>query len=172
MATHYGVLGVSQHATPEEIKAAYRAQARRFHPDKAGDEANVEHFKLVAEAYRTLSDLARRAEYDRSLRIPATVAELLTSGFGRCWLDRIFPSPPKAPKRGADQVLVCPLPKTLVRDGGFFTHPLLLKPILVPARVSSDQLWTVVVGAGAPGANGGDAGDLGIVFLSEEGKRE
>ncbi len=168
MSTHYRTLGVARNATPEEIKAAYRARARQFHPDKTGDLAGVEHFKRVAEAYRTLSDPAGRAEYDRSLRLPTTVGELLQSGFGRRWLGRIFPSPPKAPKRGADQLLICSLPEALARDGGFFTHAALSKPILVPAGMCASQLWTTVVGAGAPGANGGDSGDLVVVFFREE----
>jgi DnaJ-class molecular chaperone len=171
MATHYGVLGVSHHATPEEIKAAYRTLARRFHPD-ASETGDRERFKAVVTAYHTLSDETRREAYDRSLRVPETVPDLLRSDVGRSWLTRLVPSPPKAPKRGADQLLVCTLPMALWRDGGNFSHELLRQPIRIPPQLPIDQLWTTVVKAGAPGANGGDAGDLIICFFIEEKEQQ
>lgn len=65
--THYTVLGVSDLATPEEIKRAYRARARASHPDSAGSpDANM--FALVTGAYEVLRDPDKRAAYDRSLR--------------------------------------------------------------------------------------------------------
>lgn len=60
----YDVLGVSPGATSEEVRAAYRRLSRQTHPDAGGDGAL---FRLVASAYRTLSDPISRAEYDASL---------------------------------------------------------------------------------------------------------
>lgn len=51
----YKVLGVTNTATKEEIKAAYRRLALRFHPD-SGVEKNGEKFTLVNEAYQILKD--------------------------------------------------------------------------------------------------------------------
>ncbi|KAG9004908.1 hypothetical protein FRB93_010087 [Tulasnella sp. JGI-2019a] len=48
----YGILGVPQTATEADIKKAFRRSSLCFHPDKGG---NPEHFKLVSEAYNTLS---------------------------------------------------------------------------------------------------------------------
>lgn len=63
---YYEVLGVSRDASPEEIKKAYRALARKFHPDANRDDPNAaDKFKEVAEAYAVLSDAGRRAQYDR-----------------------------------------------------------------------------------------------------------
>lgn len=61
----YAILGISPMATQEEIRHAYRKLARRFHPDSGSAEASVERFQEVQEAYRVLSDLARRQAYDR-----------------------------------------------------------------------------------------------------------
>ncbi len=61
MSDHYQTLGVDKTATPEEIKRAYRKLASQHHPDKGGDTAE---FQKVEEAYRTLGDPQKRAEYD------------------------------------------------------------------------------------------------------------
>ena len=62
---HYEVLGVNREADAEEIKRAYRKLARELHPDvnKAPDAS--EKFNEVQEAYDTLSDEQKRAQYDR-----------------------------------------------------------------------------------------------------------
>jgi curved DNA-binding protein len=63
---HYEVLGVARDATPDAIKKAYRALARKFHPDvNPGDKSAEGKFKEVQEAYDILSDEEKRARYDR-----------------------------------------------------------------------------------------------------------
>jgi molecular chaperone DnaJ len=63
---YYEVLGVSQTASEQEIKSAYRRLAVKFHPDKnPGDAAAEEKFKEAAEAYTVLSDADQRRRYDR-----------------------------------------------------------------------------------------------------------
>ena len=59
--THYATLGISETASPEEIKRAYRKLASQHHPDKGGDTAK---FQQVEEAYRILSDPQKREQYD------------------------------------------------------------------------------------------------------------
>jgi len=61
MTTHYETLGLTESATPEEIKKAYRKLASQHHPDKGGDTAM---FQRVEEAYRILSDPQQRQQYD------------------------------------------------------------------------------------------------------------
>ena len=65
MNDYYADLGVSRGATAEEIKKAYRKQARKLHPDvNPGPEAEAE-FKKISQAYDVLSDATKRASYDR-----------------------------------------------------------------------------------------------------------
>lgn len=61
---YYEMLGISRDATEDEIKKAFRQQARKYHPDnkETGDE---EKFKLINEAYEILSDPEKRSVYDR-----------------------------------------------------------------------------------------------------------
>jgi len=63
MSDYYKVLGVSKNASPDEIKRAFRELAQKYHPDKAG--GNAEKFKEINEAYQVLSDSEKRAMYDQ-----------------------------------------------------------------------------------------------------------
>jgi molecular chaperone DnaJ len=62
----YEVLGIGRDASEQEIKKAFRQLARELHPDvNAHDPDAEEKFKEAAEAYEILSDVERRATYDR-----------------------------------------------------------------------------------------------------------
>jgi molecular chaperone DnaJ len=62
---YYDVLDVSKNSTPEQIKAGYRKQAVKYHPDKnKGDKASEEKFKEASEAYHVLSNQERKQNYD------------------------------------------------------------------------------------------------------------
>ncbi|KAJ1297354.1 hypothetical protein BS78_01G369100 [Paspalum vaginatum] len=65
-ATAYEVLAVEETAGPEEIKAAYRRAARRWHPDACP--GGADRFMAAREAYEVLSDPERRRGYDIQLR--------------------------------------------------------------------------------------------------------
>src|SRR5207247_7526065 len=60
----YDVLGVRRDATEEEIKRAYRKLARELHPDVNDDPEAERRFKEITAAYQTLSDPAKRRQYD------------------------------------------------------------------------------------------------------------
>lgn len=63
---YYQILGVPKDARPEEIKAAFRRLARKYHPDVNKSDPDAEDkFKEIGEAYAVLSDPKKRAEYDR-----------------------------------------------------------------------------------------------------------
>jgi curved DNA-binding protein len=63
---YYDVLGVPKDATEEEIRKAYRALARKFHPDVNPNNPQAEaRFKEISEANTVLSDKNKRAQYDR-----------------------------------------------------------------------------------------------------------
>lgn len=71
--TYYDILGVSQRATQEEIKKAFRAQMKKWHPDVYGgsseEEINIAQKTSVKiiEAYKVLSDLSQKQQYDTTL---------------------------------------------------------------------------------------------------------
>jgi DnaJ-class molecular chaperone len=63
---YYSILGVSETATDEELKRAYRRLALQYHPDKnPGDRESEERFKEISEAYAVLIDQQKRRQYDQ-----------------------------------------------------------------------------------------------------------
>jgi len=66
---YYTVLEINSNASQEEIKAAYRKLAWKYHPDRnKGDQLAEERLKDVNEAFRVLSDVSKRQQYDRQLK--------------------------------------------------------------------------------------------------------
>ena len=61
MTDYYAALGVPRTATADEIKQAFRRLASQHHPDKGGD---TQKFQAIQEAYATLGDEQKRAEYN------------------------------------------------------------------------------------------------------------
>ena len=61
MTDYYAALGVPKTATADEIKKAFRKLASQHHPDKGGD---TQKFQAIQQAYATLGDEQKRAEYD------------------------------------------------------------------------------------------------------------
>lgn len=71
--SYYEVLGVVRTASAEEIDAAFRALAKKWHPDICRDiQEAAENFKRVTEAYEVLGDPEKRRRYDRSQAAPRT----------------------------------------------------------------------------------------------------
>jgi len=63
---YYEILGVGKQAGDDEIKKAYRKQAKKYHPDaNPGDKTAEDKFKEVSEAYNILSDSSKRRNYDQ-----------------------------------------------------------------------------------------------------------
>lgn len=91
---YYVVLGIAEDADEETIRSAFRALARRYHPDVGAGSSPIE-FQRAREAYETLADPERRRRYDRQLRAsraqPVVIREVIVS--------RPFPEPPFASRR-------------------------------------------------------------------------
>jgi len=67
----YKTLGVSEQATQEEIKRAYRQLSLKSHPDKnPNDSEAIGRFQQISQAYETLGDVEKRQEYDMMSKNP------------------------------------------------------------------------------------------------------
>jgi hypothetical protein len=100
---HYAALGISPSAHPEVIAAAYRALAKKFHPDTGTSRgsASPERFAQVQDAWETLGDPERRRRYDemRGLSLQPRARSVELKGEFRP-VDR-GPVSPLRPGRGA-----------------------------------------------------------------------
>ena len=185
---YYDVLGVSRDATQDEIRRAYRRLAREYHPDLNSDPDAEERFKELGEANEVLSDPEKRSRYDR-LGAQWRAQEAAPGGgdfedffagqgfardmgpefgdgvfsefFERLFGDGAVPRS-SGPLRGRDieAVLELSLEDALagatrrlsLGDGHSVT-------VNIPASVREGQRIRVA-GRGAPGRDGGPAGDL------------
>ena len=112
---YYSVLGVSKSATPEEIKKAYRKLASKHHPDRGGDKKT---FQDVQQAYETLGDVDKRAQYDNPQ--PQGFAGFGGGGFG---FEDMFNQAGqhyrnRAPRNNPDTNITVEIPLSQVITGG------------------------------------------------------
>ena len=72
---YYKILGLDTNkVTTEEIKSAYREQAKKYHPDvNVGSE---ERFKDINEAYNTLSNPSTRRKSVKKVKTPTKLIEI------------------------------------------------------------------------------------------------
>ena len=62
----YAILGLNRTASDDQIERAFRRLSRRYHPGlNPGDQMAAEMYRRIEQAYRVLSDAARRGDYDR-----------------------------------------------------------------------------------------------------------
>lgn len=89
---YYVVLGIAEDSSDATIRNAFRALARRYHPD-VGEGSSLVEFQRAREAYETLVDPERRRRYDEALRAsraqPFIVEQLM---FSRPFTEPLFGS--------------------------------------------------------------------------------
>ncbi len=185
---YYGVLGVGRDASQDEIRQAYRKLAREYHPDLNADPDAEERFKELGEAYEVLSDSEKRSRYDR-LGAQWRAQEdapgggdfedfFAEQGFSRDmgtefgdgvfsdFFEQLFGDGAAArasgPLRGRDREAVLELSLEDALSGARRRLSLGDGPsvtVNIPAGVRDGQRIRVA-GHGAPGRDGGQAGDL------------
>ena len=71
MSNHYEVLGVTESASADDIKKAYRKLSLQYHPDRNSNSAeSTTKFQSISAAYDIIGDENKRRQYDAQLRMP------------------------------------------------------------------------------------------------------
>lgn len=140
---YYVALGVDETASADDIKAAFRAKAKRLHPDHNPSPIAAKQFHRVREAYETLTDPLRRAAYDRGWR---TYSGASGGGSGQAAGDakaEAQPSEPQKPREGPRETQR-ETPREAARDAAPAEQPTLCKCGKVTAQpryIVFDQIW-------------------------------
>jgi molecular chaperone DnaJ len=187
---YYAVLGVKSDASTKEIKQAYRKLAQQYHPDKNAGDANAEtRFKEVNEAYDVIGDPERRKEYDHTREMGYFVGgpggaqqyvrvEDLFGGRGGGGgspfdllggIGDLFGRQSSRPRGGED--LTAEMNLTFHDAVSGTTKKLNVNGQSVTVKIPkgvSDGARIRVRGRGAPGRNGGPAGDLYVTVRVAE----
>lgn len=71
--TLYAVLGIKSGVSDGDLRSAYRAMARRWHPDVANDPDATEQFRAIQHAYEVLREPMSRKKYDAGLKLQASL---------------------------------------------------------------------------------------------------
>jgi curved DNA-binding protein CbpA len=143
--TLYEILGVDDKASRDVIVSQYRRLAVEHHPDRNPDDPRAaERFIEINEAYETLSDPGRRAEYNLEISGGRRADRLLTSFASWRLHSRYFPQPKKAPAPGLSTVEAAP-----------HTHP-------------SEPRWSLFADRGGEGHAGGPNGDRWVVSVPRQ----
>ena len=85
----YDILRVPLSASIDEIKSAFRKSALRHHPDRSDDPESAARFRVIYNAYSTLSDPGKRQRYDAYLR--SSVVFSGVSGRAAAWKSSVQP---------------------------------------------------------------------------------
>jgi curved DNA-binding protein len=182
----YDTLGVAKTATADEIRKAYRKLARKHHPDvNPGDKAAETSFKKISAAYDVLSDDKKRKAYDefgddslkggfdpdkaREYARWQNTRQQRSSRFGDeqgpidfDFADFFGGRGPRGPIRGSDLQASVEIDLEQAMAGTEMTADLPghgTVRIRIPKGADTGSTLRVP-GKGAPGRNGGGAGDL------------
>ena len=194
---YYDVLGVSQSATSDEIKKAYRKVAMKYHPDQnSGDSVAEEKFKEASEAYEILSNPEKKSRYDQfghqafsgagggfgGFSNAQDIFDQFSSGaginLGDILSEMMGGRPRTGPVRGRDlrYDLDISFEEAALGSSRTFTLPSSSNrnsnereklKLKIPAGVESGSRQRLA-GKGGEGGRGGPSGDLFIVFRVDD----
>ena len=193
---YYKILGVAKNASAEDIKKAYRKLARTLHPDlNPNDKEAHRKFQQINEANEVLSDPAKRVKYDqygkdwqhadqfeqarRSQQSGSSRRSSYSDGEDddsfSDFFESLFGNASGAGRKSQTKFRGQDYQATLqlALSDAFHTHQQTLTVngknirITIPAGAENGQVIKLK-GHGAPGVNGGPAGDLYITFVVSE----
>lgn len=193
---YYKILGLkNNNVTAEEIKQAYREQAKKYHPDiNTISDFAEERFKDINEAYKTLSNSSTRRKYDRmwNSRIgkkqknkqqnkkekKSIFAEMFQMFFGEIkQKEKKKEEKQKSPKKGEN--IETEITVSIFEAFYGMEKKIALRTIdgkmrefnvKIPAGIRNEEKIRLM-GQGKPGENGGKSGDLLIKIHIENDKK-
>lgn len=193
---YYKILGLkNNNVTAEEIKQAYREQAKKYHPDiNTTSDFAEERFKDINEAYKTLSNSSTRRKYDRMWNShigkkqknkqqnkkekKSIFAEMFQMFFGEIkQKEKKKEEKQKSPKKGEN--IETEITVSIFEAFYGMEKKIALRTIdgkmrefnvKIPAGIRNEEKIRLM-GQGKPGENGGKSGDLLIKIHIENDKK-
>jgi curved DNA-binding protein CbpA len=171
---YFEILGVAPDASPADLKRAFRALSRKYHPDRNQDDPEAEEkFKKVKRAYEVLSDPKQRRRHQGDHQPEQTIVEFFRKSSGAHRVDQVLrPQGGGASVVGGHLVQIIEVHQKVLENGGYaavvIQCPKTGDPMEMCLKILAGRRFARLPKLGESGKNGGEDGDLILHLIAKQ----